>query len=300
MYPRLYRTLLPHWLKRFAFFMLGIFLLYAPFALLTRLLLAFTNVPANADVHSVCLRMPIQWLAQPWMYITMLEKPVYLVAVFILPVLALFLGPLFCGWLCPAGGMTEYLSRLVPPRFQINLTGKVNPVPIRYGFMLGMIGVAFVGGNACCSFCNFTHAQNLINALFGNTLGLQYWASFMIGSFILWFFILGIFTRGGRGWCNFLCPAGALMGLAHWAGTKFKVSRYVRIDESACNQCGLCSNYCPTLAIQDKGEGSEINAHACNICMDCKIVCPNKAISYSIPLAMQTPSAVRSSEVTGD
>lgn len=90
------------------------------------------------------------------------------------------------------------------------------------------------------------------------------------------------------------------MGLAHWAGTKFKVSRYVRIDESACNQCGLCSNYCPTLAIQDKGEGSEINAHACNICMDCKIVCPNKAISYSIPLAMQTPSAVRSSEVTGD
>jgi Fe-S-cluster-containing hydrogenase component 2 len=196
--------------------------------------------------------------------------------------------------------MTEYLSRLVPPRFQINMTGKVNPVPIRYGFMFGMMGVAFIGGNACCSFCNFTHAQNLINALFGNMLGLQYWASFTVVSFILWFFVLGLFTRGGRGWCNFLCPAGALMGFAHWAGAKLKVSRYVKIDRSTCNNCGLCATYCPTLAIQKNGERSEVNAHACNICMDCKIVCPSRAISYSAPQALQSPAPLPAGEPAGD
>jgi Fe-S-cluster-containing hydrogenase component 2 len=131
-------------------------------------------------------------------------------------------------------------------------------------------------------------------------LGLQYWASFSVVSFILWFFVLGLFTRGGRGWCNFLCPAGALMGFAHWAGAKLKVSRYVKIDRSACNNCGLCATYCPTLAIQKNGERSEVNAHACNICMDCKIVCPSRAISYSAPQALQSPAPLPAGEPAGD
>ena len=180
--------------------------------------------------------MPIQWLGQPWMYGTIFSDPTYLVAVLVLPIAALFLGPLFCGWMCPAGQMTEFLSRVVPPRFQINLIGKVNPVPVRLGFMVGMMGVAYVGGNACCSFCNFTHTQNIINAGFGNFLGITYLASFTIVSFMLWFFVMGLFTRGGRGWCNFLCPAGALMGLTHRLGVKLKISRQVKIDRGDLHQ----------------------------------------------------------------
>src|SRR5512139_3516518 len=136
--------------------------------------------------------------------------------------------------------------------------------------MLGMMGVAFVRENACCSFCNFTHAQNLINGLFGNTLGLQYWASFSIISFFLWFFVLGLFTRGGRGWCNFLCPAGALMGLTHKLGTKWKISRMVKIDREACTNCKNCAGYCPAWAMsRDKDKPVEINYHGCTACMDC-------------------------------
>jgi ferredoxin-type protein NapH len=203
-YPAAYRRLLPHWAKRFGFFLLGIVLLYAPFALLTRWFLWLAGKPYVGDAHNLCLRMPIQWLAQPWMWGTIFSDATYLFAVVLLPAIALLLGPLFCGWMCPAGLMTEFLSRIVPPRFQINLAGKINPVPVRYGFMAGMMGIAFIGGNACCSFCNFTHAQNIINAGFGDFLGLSYLASFSIVSFVLWFFVMGLFTKGGRGWCNFL------------------------------------------------------------------------------------------------
>ena len=66
-YPVVYRKLLPHWARRFAFFVLGIGLFYAPFALATRLFLQLINKPHLGDVHSICLRMPIQWLGQPWM-----------------------------------------------------------------------------------------------------------------------------------------------------------------------------------------------------------------------------------------
>ena len=281
MYPAAYRRLLPHWAKRFGFFLLGIVLLYAPFALLTKWFLWLAGKPYLGDAHNLCLRMPIQWLAQPWMWGTIFSDVTYLFAVVLLPAIALFLGPLFCGWMCPAGHMTEFLSRIIPPRFQINLAGKINPVPVRYGFMAGMMGIAFIGGNACCSFCNFTHTQNIINAGFGDFLGITYLASFSIVSFVLWFFVMGLFTRGGRGWCNFLCPAGALMGLAHWVGVKLKISRLIRIDRKTCTNCKSCVTNCPAWAIGGpKDQPAAINYHGCNACGDCTKICPTKAISY--------------------
>jgi len=90
MYPAAYRRLLPHWGKRFIFFVLGIVLLYAPFALLTRLVLLIANKPLLGDAHAICLRMPIQWLGQPWMYGTIFSDPTYMVAVLVLPIMALF------------------------------------------------------------------------------------------------------------------------------------------------------------------------------------------------------------------
>lgn len=280
MYPKTYRKLRPHWLRRGAFFLLGIVLLYAPFALLTRLALWASNQPKEANAHSICLRMPIQWLAQPWMYQTMIERPTYLGAVLVLPAIAFVVGPLFCGWMCPAGHMTEFLSRLVPPRFQFKLSGKFNPVPVRYGFMVGMMGASLVGGNVCCSFCNFTHAQNMISAVFGDFLGIGYWASFSVISFVLWFVVLGLFTKGGRGWCNLLCPAGALQGLFHSIGSWLKIGRSVQISQALCHKCKTCVVSCPTWAIQAESETLRVNPHACNGCMDCTHVCEYGAIAY--------------------
>ena len=45
LYPNNYRLLYRHWGKRFMFFLLGIVLLYAPFALLARLVLFLTSSP---------------------------------------------------------------------------------------------------------------------------------------------------------------------------------------------------------------------------------------------------------------
>ena len=249
LYPTTYRTLRRHWFHRFLVFLLGIVLLYAPFALFTRLVLWLSGTPLLPDAHRICLRMPIQWLAQPWMYGTMIQQPAYLVAILILPGIALFVGPVFCGWMCPAGGMTEYLSRLVPPRFQMDLGGKVNPVPIRYGFLVGMMVASFIGGNVCCSFCNFTHTQNIISAVFGDFTGITYWASFMVISFVLWFVVLGLFTKGGRGWCNLLCPAGALQGLTHSLGRWLRLGRSVQVQQSQCGGCKTCVSTCPTLSL---------------------------------------------------
>jgi ferredoxin-type protein NapH len=222
------------------------------------------------------------------MYGRLFSNPTYLFAVLFLPLMALFLAPLFCGWMCPAGQITEFLSRLIPPRFQLDLSGKVNGVPVRYGFTLGMAGVALMGGNACCTFCNFTHTQNVISAVLGDFRGISYVASFSIVTFGLWFIMMGLFTKGGRGWCNFLCPAGALMGLFHWIGVKLKISWLVKIDQATCTGCAKCVKNCPAWAVaRDKEKQISINRHACTACMDCARVCPVNAIHYGVPERLQ-------------
>ena len=154
-----------HLRLRLVFFFAGIALFYAPSALLVRALLAVTDSPYLPDAHRICLRMPFEWLSQPWMYPTMIREPLYLIGLLLLPAIAFFFGPLFCGWLCPAGAVTELLGRLVPNRFKLRLGGKLNPMPIRYGVLVGMFVSPYLGGYVCCTFCNFAMMQSLVNAV---------------------------------------------------------------------------------------------------------------------------------------
>ena len=193
--------------------------------------------------------------------------------------MAFFIGPLFCGWICPAGQFTEFMSRLVPDRVKINLSGKLNPTPIRYGVLAGVMIAPFFGSNLSCTFCNFFMMQNMISAAFGKYHMMLHWTSFTFATFVLWFIVLGLFTKGGRGWCNFLCPAGALMNLSHSVGSRFRSGYAVRVDAQSCENCTTCNSVCPAWAISSQSK-PKINLHVCNGCMDCIHACPNNAIDY--------------------
>ena len=267
-----------HLLWRVAFLLLGLALFYAPMALLPRLVGWLTTSPLLPDVHRLCLRMPFEWLSQPWMWPTLLGDAHYLFGVLLLPLVALMAGPWFCGWLCPAGVFTELLSRVVPDRFKLRLGGRIDPTPIRYGMLLGMFASPFLGGYVCCSFCNFTMMQALVSAAAGDFTGLSAWASFTLLTFVVWFFVLGLLVQGGRGWCNLLCPAGAVQGLAYAIGLKrLPWQRGIVVDEARCTDCGTCAAKCPAWAIR----GHAVDPHACNLCRDCLYVCPADAIELT-------------------
>jgi len=272
---------------RVAFFLLGVVLLYAPPALLVRLLLRAVESPLHADAHRVCLRMPFEWLSQPWMWRSLFGSPLNLVALLLLPAVALAFGPLFCGWLCPAGVFPELASRLVPRRLQLRLGGRIDPTPIRYGVLVGMLLAPFTGAYLCCSFCNFAMMQSLVNAAFGDPAGLTAWASFTIVTFALWLLVLGLFTEGGRGWCNLICPAGAAQGLAHALGSRLRGARALRRDPARCRGCGDCATACPAWALDARGS---VNLHACNGCLECVPRCPEGALRYGLARRDRPPS----------
>lgn len=275
-----------HLMYRVLALLLGILLFYAPFALLVKataqLLESQGLIHVVGDVHRACLRMPINWafLDPGKLVARVLMNPLYL-TVFILAVLSFFLAPLFCGWLCPAGNIPEHLNRLVPRGLKLNLRGKLDPAPIRYGFLVGFILSPKLGGSIACSFCNYSQLQRVLSAVFGDFHALAYWSSTAIITFALWFFVLGVFIDGGRGWCNFACPAGALQNLFHRVGSKLPFTFKIRFFRDRCNDCGRCVDVCPTWAIREAPSSISVNRFVCNACKDCVVACPRGALAYS-------------------
>ena len=275
-------------LNRLAGFALGLVLFYAPFALLIRgfgmLFPASAAGTSVSDVHGACLRMPFGWLTQPWMWPTIGSTPVAWLPIAVLPIAAIAAGPLFCGWLCPAGALPEYLSRTVPDRFKFDFKSRVDIVPLRYGFFFGILLVPFVSSSICCALCNFNQMQNLLSGVFGNFSGFAYFSTMGIMAAAVWIVPLGLFTRGGRGWCMFLCPAGTVMGFASWASAKFPWALRVRNNQSACTGCGTCEDVCSMRAAGTTEETVQtINRHLCIQCQDCVSACPAGALTYGKP-----------------
>ncbi|MHC1564320.1 MAG: 4Fe-4S binding protein, partial [Candidatus Hecatellaceae archaeon] len=81
----------------------------------------------------------------------------------------------------------------------------------------------------------------------------------------------------------FLCPAGALMNLAHFLGKHIPFTWRLKVEKEKCTLCGLCVRECPTLALNIASKSEKtltINHHVCNLCMDCVNLCPVNALKY--------------------
>jgi len=271
--------------KRAIGYAAGIVLFYAPFALLIKgvaLLEPASSVGRSiSDVHSACVRMPIGWLAMPWMWPSLGDNPFSWLPLLVLPLMALLLGPLFCGWLCPAGALPEYLGRLIPDRFKFDFKGRVDIVGLRYGFLIGFLIAPFITASVCCSLCNFSHMQSIVSAIAGDPTALIYVSTMGVLGMLLWIVVLGMFTVGGRGWCLYLCPAGSIMALTSALGRKLPWVRRIREDSSACTRCRSCASACPIRAIDvSEQAGARVEQHLCITCMDCLHACPAGALRY--------------------
>lgn len=265
------------YIKRIIGYILGFILFYAPFALFTKLISYFYGKNINdVSIHSSCFRIQIEHLIDGKLYNI---DEVFLSNIIILLVVSFFFGPIFCGKLCPAGAITEYLSKLVPVRYQFNWGDFIDITPIRYGMLTGYMILPFWGKLLACNYCNFYLFDLFINYfLFGYYISLT---SSLIITVFLWVIILGLFTRGGRGFCNFLCPVGAIQNLIHILGCKFNFVYRLKISQKKCIGCKKCSNVCPMNSIKIQKNKAIYNKYNCIICDVCINKCPVGAISYS-------------------
>lgn len=85
--------------------------------------------------------------------------------------------------------------------------------------------------------------------------------------------VLVLAWRGGRTYCNTVCPVGTVLGLlARFSWFK------VHIDADKCKDCGLCSKNCKASCIDIKNR--RIDYTRCVTCGDCLEKCKFGALAY--------------------
>ena len=262
--------------KRLLGYIVGFILFYEPFTLFAKLAGKFIVEPGFTSIHVPCPKIPLQEI-----FTGRLGEcgPISLFFLGLLVVVSLIGGALFCGKLCPAGALPEFLSRLVPDKFKLDWDRLVPVVPLRYGFFVGFLFSVYGGMGLPCPYCNYYTFDILMQFL--TTGSLISTLPSLLGTFILWFVILGLFTKGGRGYCLFLCPAGTFCSLLQFLGGYLPGTWRMRTDSERCVGCGLCVKQCPMRAIKLQSGKAQINPHLCIGCQECEHNCFKQAIGYN-------------------
>ena len=172
----------------------------------------------------------------------------------------------FCGWLCPVGTISEYLWRLgkqtfgrtfrLPRKLDIGLRSFKYILLGLFFYAVGSMTVpavrAFLEGPYGMvddvKMLNFFRFLGMTGAI---VMALLVFASVFVQNF----------------WCRYLCPYGALMGLASLASPL-----RIRRDTSLCIDCGKCAQACPSALPVDRLV--TIQSAECTGCLMCVADCP--------------------------
>ncbi len=155
--------------------------------------------------------------------------PLTTLLIFLMPLLfALFFGRIFCGAVCPLGILQDLvlLRPLSLPTWADHVLGLFRYAYLGLGVFLAAMGAAFLicEYDPFVSFFRFSGSVPIL--CFGGVL-------LLLGTVI------------ARPYCRFLCPYGALLGLA-----SLVARRGISVTPTDCITCHLCKNSCPQNAIR--------------------------------------------------
>lgn len=273
-------------LKRTAGYLLGFILFYEPFMLFNQLASIFITDTSFSSIHIPCARIPLanivtgEWLAQ---------SSISLLFCLLLAVSSLWFGPLFCGRLCPAGAFSEFLGSLLPDKYKLDWAKILPILPLRYGFFIGFLFSVWLGFGVPCTYCNYYSFEIFVNLFISGHFLNELWSLF--ATFFLANIFFGLFTKGGRGYCLFLCPVGTYNSLFHILGRFVPGAFAMQVSKNTCIGCTKCAQLCPMRAISMQEHKAIINRKLCIICGKCAHNCPKQAIRYQSNLAKEEKNA---------
>ncbi len=181
--------------------------------------------------------------------------------------ISLLMRKAFCGWLCPVGTISEYLWRLGKNVFGRNFT-------LPHGIDVALRGLKYLLLSLFIYAVAHMPVEGLIAFLQGPygliaDVKMLNFFRFMGTTALIVMAILviaSVFIQNF--WCRYLCPYGALMGLA-----ALPSPLSIRREKSACIDCGKCAKACPASLPVDKLV--TIRSAECMACMECVAVCPS-------------------------
>lgn len=217
----------------------------------------------------------------------------------LLLLLTLLFGRIYCSVICPLGVMQDGISWLSARRRRARYRFGYRPARtwLRAGFLALFVASLLLGAGSLAAllapYGTFGRiVSNLAAPLCGwvnNLLALlaEHAGSYAFHTTDVWIRSLPVFLlaaagflliafmawRGGRTWCNTVCPVGTVLGFF----SRFSLFRPV-IDASRCNSCSLCARGCKSSCIDS--DAHTIDYSRCVACMDCMETCRHGAIRF--------------------
>lgn len=181
--------------------------------------------------------------------------------------MSLVLGKSFCSWLCPIGFLSELLGDFGEKLFQRKIV-----LPKILDYPLRSLKYLLLGFFVYSIFFVMTIAS--VKAFLDSPYNLvadikMYYFFADISQFSLIvisiLFLLSIIVRNF--WCRYLCPYGALLGIASLL-SPLKIKR----NKVSCIDCNLCTKACPSNIKVDKVK--TVFSDECTSCLNCIDACP--------------------------
>jgi polyferredoxin len=182
----------------------------------------------------------------------------------------------FCSWLCPVGTFSEQLGRLGRKIFgrRLHLPRWID-IPLR-GLRYLLLGffVYFIVSMSAAELQQFMRTPY---GLIADVKMLNFFRNMSETAAVVVLALIALSILIENVWCRYLCPYGALMGLAS-IFSPLKIRR----NPDACIDCSRCAKACPSGLAVDKLV--QIRSIECTACLACVASCPAEgALQFSLP-----------------
>ena len=209
--------------------------------------------------------------------------------------LTLLMGRIYCSVICPLGVMQDAIAWFRRKKNKYSYSPA--KTTLRYTLLVVAcaalaLNVAWLGGLifpystygrivATCVAPLYKLANNGLAALaehYGSYAfyEVDVWlksVAALVVALLTWAVIAVLAWRGGRTWCNTVCPVGTLLGLISRKSLHGPV-----FDLEKCNSCGLCARNCKAACINVKEH--DIDMSRCVMCGNCMETCHKDAMHF--------------------
>lgn len=205
----------------------------------------------------------------------------FLLAAFL--AMAVIFRKAFCSWLCPVGTLSEALWRL--GRRLLGRSWKMPrwlDLPLRgLKYLLLAFFLWAIGGMSAAAIEGFLSSPY---GLVADVKMLHFFTRMGVTTAITLASLAALSLFFQNFWCRYLCPYGALLGLA----SLLSPAR-IRRSEERCIDCAKCAKACPSLLPVDRLVS--VRSAECTGCLECVAVCPAAgALDLELPGRRRIPA----------
>ena len=190
-------------------------------------------------------------------------------------VLSMFLGRVWCGYFCPAGGLQDYVFRIKDTSAKQGWRNNIKYV-IWIVWMIAIIVTFILGKNDVT--INFFYQTDHGISLSGINNYVVYYGVILI-------LVVPSLIHGKRATCHYICWMAPFMVIGSTIGRWLHLPQlHIEADKTGCISCGKCNRACPMGLDVKKmvAEGVNGKCAECIQCGACVDECPKKVLKYKL------------------